>query len=249
MSWIDLATPEKVLEPAELDKGKTWAAYQTTMAAMFKTNPPRWLGETSSAACGGEPGVSNTFASTFFWLDQLGYMATYNQQIVARQTLAGGTYALLPGPGANVAPSPDYYASVLWKRLMGTTVLDVSVPSASPKLRAYAHCAPASSSLSGGITLLLINLDKAVVSVSLPPSLSGLLRTEFQLTSPSGGLTSTTIALNGVTLTLASNGSLPLLNGVSVAPSRAVKLAATSSAFISFQAPFQLCKSSSIWRR
>jgi heparanase len=220
------------LDPTELDKGKSWAAYQSKVASKFASNPSIWLGETSSAACGGQPGVSDSFASGFFWLDQLGYMATYNQKLVVRQTLAGGTYALLRGPGSDPIPAPDYFSSIIWKRTMGTRVLSVVVDSIIPHLRAYAHCAPTNSPFSGSISVLLINLSKLNVSVALPQALASSPRTEFHLTSVS--ITSTSISLNGDLLRLNSDGSLPSLNGSPVAPSPYAQLAATSYAFVVF---------------
>eukprot|EP01043_Picozoa_sp_COSAG02_P057053 COSAG02_NODE_6865_length_3317_cov_148.665631_1_plen_142_part_00 len=56
----------------------------------------------------------------------------------------------------------DYYAALLFNRLMGTTVLSVSVsqtpqPDPSSPIRAYAHCCR-NSSVVGAVTVLLINL-------------------------------------------------------------------------------------------
>lgn len=56
----------------------------------------------------------------------------------------------------------DYYAALLFNRLMGTTVLSASVaqtpqPDPSSPIRAYAHC-HRNSSVAGAVTVLLINL-------------------------------------------------------------------------------------------
>jgi hypothetical protein len=65
---------------------------------------------------------------------------------------------------------PDFWALLLWQRVMGTRVLRVSVTNTtgdSSTLRAYAHCAKEGPS--GAVTLLLINIDPtAAVDVTLP---------------------------------------------------------------------------------
>jgi len=50
------------------------------------------LGESSSAYDGGTYGVSDRFASTFWWLDQLGYAAYAGHKAVFRQSFTGSAY-------------------------------------------------------------------------------------------------------------------------------------------------------------
>lgn len=50
---------------------------------------PVWLEEAGLSACGGQDGVDNTYASSFYYLNSLGIAATRNVQIYARQNLIG----------------------------------------------------------------------------------------------------------------------------------------------------------------
>jgi heparanase 1 len=52
-------------------------------------------GETSSGWGGGTKGISNTFAGTFMWLDKVGNAALGKIDVVMRQSLLVGWYALI----------------------------------------------------------------------------------------------------------------------------------------------------------
>ena len=133
-----------------------------------------WTGETGSAQCGGQPKLSDRFISCFWWADQLGLGARMGQQVMVRQSLIGGDYGLIDR--LTLKPRPDYWLSWLWKQLMGTDVFDVS--SQSGTLRAYCHNTPG---VSGGKTLLLINLSQSPVTVW--PADLGRLKRQFTLTA------------------------------------------------------------------
>lgn len=145
------AHPGQLLAPAELDEGERWAAKLRELRDRFAPHATLWLGETGHAQCGGEPGLSDRYASGLWWLDQLGQAARGGQAVVVRQTLVGSDYGLLDA--ATLAPRPDYYNSLLWRRFMGSTVLDVRLSAGNPYLRAYAHCSPSGAAVS----LLVLN--------------------------------------------------------------------------------------------
>ncbi|NJK31642.1 MAG: hypothetical protein HC927_04070 [Deltaproteobacteria bacterium] len=158
-----------------LDTIETWAAEVEGYRATHAPNAEVWLGETGHAQCGGEPGISNTFASNFWWLDQLGRMALRDQPLAIRQALSGGAYNLIED--SMLEPAPDYYASVLWKRHMGPEVLAVQLQNAPEGLLAYAHCDVASD---GAVVVLVINYD---ASASVPVAfLDGTLEFEAGIT-------------------------------------------------------------------
>jgi len=119
-------------------------------------------------------------------------------------TLAASDYGLLDQN--TFQPRPNYWASLLWHKLMGTTVLDPQV-SAAPNAYVYAQCIEGRR---GGVTLLVINADRQrSFELNLPTASERYTLTAKQLEGA-------TIELNGRPLRLTSSGDLPQLNGESV---------------------------------
>ena len=122
------ANPPLMFVPGTLDEIDTWAA-QVEGAAAGK---PVWLGESGNAQCGGEPGESDTFVARLLVARPARELARRGEPVVVRQTLSGADYGLIDD--ATLTPRPDYWTSVLWRRLMGTGVLAVAPPG-DPLLR------------------------------------------------------------------------------------------------------------------
>lgn len=180
-----------------------------------------WLGETGHAQCMGEPGISNTFASSFWWLDQLGRIAKRGQPVVIRQTLAGFSYYLVEVE--ELEPAPDYFASVLWKRHMGTRVLDAVVEDGPSTLRAYAHCDVASP----GVAILVINY--AEDSSETIAFLDGSVAFEAAVVT-AASVTATSVQVNGQPFEADAEGHVPSLT--IAAESGALLLPPLSYAFV-----------------
>lgn len=186
-----------------LDRTDTVQAYYATLRDRYLRGKPMWLNETAEAACGGDP-FAGQFADTFRFLNQLGTLAQKGVKVVMHNTLAASDYSLITTD--TLQPKPDYWAAVLWKQTMGTTVLDPHAPSGTP-LRIYAQCA---KNVRGGVTLLALNTDKHEKhAITLPD-----VTERFTLTA--ADLSSATISLNGTELQAASDGSLPPLKGQNV---------------------------------
>jgi hypothetical protein len=184
----------------------------------FEPGKPLWITETAAAFCGGNPSDA-TFLDSFRYLDQLGRMARRKVQVVIHNTLAASDYGLLDE--TSFAPRPDYWAALLWRTLMGTTVLDPGSPSA-PGLHLYAHCL---RSKSGGVALLVINADRAASGTLELPAPAG----RYTLTADH--LTDTSVRMNGRELRLGAGDELPSLEGEPV-PSRRLDLAPASINFL-----------------
>lgn len=162
------------------------------------------MGETSSVAGEGAGTASDTFAAIFMFLDKLALAAVTGHDAVFHQTILDPTmndvgqhevsYEVIKEGVPNVSaaswsmkhgsysPTPNYWASLLWKALMGTTVLDVANSTDSGRsARVYAHCTAVNNTTAatwltpgyspGAVTLMVLNVRETAVSLMLPPSL------------------------------------------------------------------------------
>ncbi len=179
-----------------LDRTNTVEQFYAAVRDRYLPGKAMWLNETGEAACGGDP-FAGQFADTFRFVNQLGTLAQKGVKVVIHNTLAASDYSLITTD--TLQPKPNYWAAILWKQTMGTTVLDPHAPS-DTALRIYAHCARGTA---GGVSLLVLNTDKTEKhSIALPAAAE-----RFTLTA--GELASSTVALNGTTLQAAQDGSLP----------------------------------------
>ncbi|MBQ8201262.1 MAG: beta-glucuronidase [Clostridia bacterium] len=163
-----------------------------------------WVTESGDAGCGG-----NTWASTYTdvtrTLNELGEFCTVTDGIVFHNTLASSDYGFLKH--GTFEPRPNYFAVLLWNRLMGQTVY-----ATGEEIREGAHVY-AHSRRDGqeGFVYLIINNSKDVTTVELP-------RDAVRYTlSGKGKLRSRTMLLNGNELVLGENDELPALEGVAQA--------------------------------
>ncbi|EDQ92890.1 uncharacterized protein MONBRDRAFT_22110 [Monosiga brevicollis MX1] len=140
------------IDPAVLDRSD--AILFEYQQSHHRTRPdlPLILGETATAGDGGCDNLSNRFVASFFWLDQLGRLATNQWQGVFRQDLVGWSgsadtshYALLGPPGwigntsAPPTPHPDFFVTRLWNELVGTHAIALNRTNLEG-LRVYAFC-------------------------------------------------------------------------------------------------------------
>ena len=147
------ANNKSVLAPRSFESFATYSNKLKTWRDQYQAQAELWTGETGSAQCGGEPKISDRFASCFWWADQLGRGATLGQKVMVRQSLIGGDYGMIDR--ISLKPRPDFWISWLWVKLMGQDVFQVS--SNQDKIRAYCHRHPDNQST----TLLLINTSES----------------------------------------------------------------------------------------
>src|SRR5579863_4465943 len=184
----------------------------------FEPGKSLWITETADAACGGNPWTS-TFLDTFRYLVQHARLAHRGLKVIMHKTLESSDYVLLDEN--TFTPRRNYWAALLWRRLMGTTLLDPQI-SPTPNLYVYGHCL---RNHSGGVALLVINADaQQVHEVTLVPEAERYTLTAKQLQDRE-------VQLNGKTLQLNSDGDVPEFVG-QLTPSGRISFAPASITFL-----------------
>jgi heparanase len=197
-------TPGAALSDEWLSRVDRIEAFYAGLRDQFEPGKPLWITETADAACGGDRWAS-TFLDSFRYLDQLGRMSKRGVQVNIHNTLASSDYGLLDEK--TLVPRPNYWAALLWRKFMGTTVLDAGASSA-PSLHLYGHCLRGQP---GGVALLAINTDQASAhSLNLTTAAE-----RYTLSTPSvKNLDDTRVQLNGSDLKLGTDDELPPFTGV-----------------------------------
>lgn len=221
------AHPGRLLNPYNLDEAAFWANRLNEWRDAYAPGKPIWLSETGNAQNGGEPGVSDVYISGLWWLDELGLAARAGHAVVARQTLCGSDYGLLEE--GTLAPRPDYWSSLLWKRLMGGQVFGVSA-GGTDRVRLYAQSTPGCG---GAVTLLAINLHPRRAARIRVPAVTNRAGLVYGLSAPD--VLGKTVLLNGQELRLGEDGSLPDLRSVPLPAGEALQLRPLSLAFVVFK--------------
>lgn len=201
------ATLNDFINPEVLDllESQIEIVHQIAKRANF-ANKPVWLTETSSAYGGGAPGLSNTFAGSFMWVDKLGVAAKYSVQKVFRQSLFKNNYALIDD---DYQPTPDWWLSILYNRIVGPEVLDCEIV-APPTVRLYCHCSKLVLYKTPLVVVFGSNLANKTMEINLGSNLATDMHLDFILTPQNMNLTSRNVLLNGKLLKLQKNGKLPL---------------------------------------
>lgn len=168
-----------------------------------------WLGAAGHARCGGEPGLSDRFVASLWWVDLIGRAAAQGHQVVVRDSLVGGDDGLLDQ--ATLDPNPDYWATLLFKKLMNGRQIDAT--SSNGRILSYAQCTRGAV---GSVTVVLINPDpvRAAFVTLAGETVSAPSFQVFQVTSPDP--LSRVTQLNGAPLTAGDDGRVPSLKGVLV---------------------------------
>ncbi len=179
------ATLNNVLSPAALNDFEKYLGQLKNWRDKHQPQAALWTGETGSAQCGGQIRLSDRFASSFWWADQLGRGARAGQKVMVRQSLIGGDYALVNRN--TLKPNPDFWVSWLWQKLMGQQVLEVK--SNDQAVLVYCH----SGNKKGRCTLLIINMSANSKRVDCQGF--GVKKKRFEVTAER--LTDNKVRING----------------------------------------------------
>ena len=177
-----------------------------------------WVTESGDAGCGG-----NTWASTYAdvprTLNELGEFSTVTAGVIFHNTLASSDYGYLKH--GTFEPRPNYYAVLLWNRLMGKTCY--AVPEKNVE-GAHVYCHSRKDGKEGKAYLVINNSWTETTTVELT------CEAEVYALTGTTGMRSRTMCLNGKELVLGENDTLPELTGVKV--SGKVEVAPGSCTFI-----------------
>jgi heparanase 1 len=200
MGTSSQTTAAAALSQDWLSRPEKIAAFYADLRDRFDPGKPLWITETADAACGGNPWAS-TFLDSFRYLVEHASLAKGGVRVIMHNTLASSDYGLVDEE--TFEPRPNYWAALLWRRLMGVTVLDPQI-SPSPNVYVYADCWRDHPE---GVALLVVNADQErAYEIDLPVGSQRYTLTAKQLQN-------STVELNGKTLGLDDNGDVPQLTG------------------------------------
>jgi hypothetical protein len=216
------SAPDQALSEQWLSRTDKVFDFYRAVRDKFAPGKPIWLTETAEAACGGNR-WDTSFLDTFRYLDQLGRLARAGVRVVMHNTLAASDYGLLDE--RTLAPRPNYWGALLWRKLMGSGVLDSGVP-LQAGFHVYAHCQRGTQ---GGVGVLVINSD-AHASRTLTVSTAS-----ERYTLDAADLRDGTVRLNGQRLRLTAEDQLPRLTGEQTSPGE-LTFAPRTISFLAFPA-------------
>ena len=178
-----------------------------------------WVTESGDAGCGG-----NTWAPTYAdvprTLNELGEFCTVTDGVIFHNTLASSAYGYLEH--GSFLPRPNYFAVLLWNRLMGKTCFDTGIANEEG---AHIYCHSRKDGKDGCVYLVINNSWTETTMAELPKE-----ATVYALTGKTG-IRSRVMLLNGRELTLGENDELPCLCGENV-PSGKLEIAPGGCTFI-----------------
>jgi len=162
-----------------------------------------WVTESGDAGGGGDTWAS-TYVDVFRTLNELGTFSTLTDGVIFHNTLASSDYGFLKH--GTFDPRPNYFAVLLWNRIMGTTVYDTK-----EEIREGAHVfAHSRRDGKDGIAYLIINNSETdATTVTLPKAAE-----VYKLSCDT--LRGTVMKLNGRELVLGADNELPDMSPVTV---------------------------------
>jgi len=212
-------TAAEALSGEWLARSDVFWAYYDALRNKYMPGKELWNTETAQSSCGADP-WAKTYLDTIRYLDQLAQHARRGVHTVIYNTLAVSDYGLLDG--TTFEPRPNYWAALLWRRLMGTTVLVPNIP-IREGLHLYAHCLRGNDR--GAVVLLAINNShdrSTAIELQKPAQ-------RHTLGAPR--LDDERAQLNGRELRLRENGELPAVEGQAVQPG-VIEFAPATSTFL-----------------
>ena len=210
---------DAVTEPY-LETALKFARTYAPMRDKYCPDGEMWVTESGDAGGGGDTWAS-TYLDVLRTLNELGGFAAITDGVIFHNTLASSDYGLLARQVFD--PRPNYFAVLLWNRLMGTTVYDSGI-----EIREGAHVfAHSRKDGKAGVAYLIINNSTTNSTlVELPKEAQ-----RYTLAGQDGKLRSTVMTLNGKPLVLGAQNALPEMEP-ETQPAGTVELAPGTCTFL-----------------
>ena len=178
-----------------------------------------WVTESGDAGGGGDTWAS-TYLDVLRTLNELGSFVTITDGVIFHNTLASSDYGFLQH--GTFDPRPNYFAVLLWQRLVGNTCYKTLNPGVEG---AHVYCHSRKDGKPGYCYLVINNSLTDVTTVGIPA------KGEIYVLSGNGNMRSKVMYLNGNPLEFDKKGKLPKLEGKKV-KAGAYEIPAGSCAFI-----------------
>ncbi len=203
-----------------LDTALNFARTYAPMRDKYCPGGEMWVTESGDAGGGGDTWAS-TYLDVLRTLNELGGFASITNGVIFHNTLASSDYGFLAREVFD--PRPNYFAVLLWNRLMGTVVYDSGEP-----VREGAHVFAHSrrDGKEGAVYLIINNSLTEATTVSLPKDAQ-----RYTLAGEGGNIRAAVMTLNGNPLTLGEGNALPPLEPVEQ-PAGMVELAPGTCTFL-----------------
>lgn len=185
----------------------------------YAADTEMWVTESGDAGGGGDTWAS-TYLDVLRTLNELAGFSTVSNGVIFHNTLAASDYGFLAREVFD--PRPNYFAVLLWNRLMGTTCYDTKEP-VREGAHIYAHSRK--DGKPGFVYLVINNSLTETTEVELPKEAE-----RYTLAGQDGNMRATIMTLNDKPLVLGEDNALPDLSPV-VQPAGQVELAPGTCTF------------------
>ena len=211
--------PEEANSEAYLDVAPANARAYAPLRDIYCPGGEMWVTESGDAGGGGDTWAS-TYLDVLRTLNEAGGFSSITDGVIFHNTLTASDYAYLSHDEHD--PRPNYFAVLLWTRLMGTTVYD-----SGEEIRMGAHVyAHSRKDGKDGVAYLIINNSETeTTTVELPKDAE-----RYTLSGKDGNKRATVMSLNGKDLVLGEGDAIPAMKPV-IQPAGKAELAPMTCTF------------------
>ncbi|MCI8448559.1 MAG: beta-glucuronidase [Eubacterium sp.] len=211
---------DEALSEAYLDTAMNFTRTYVPMRDKYCPGGEMWVTESGDAGGGGDTWAS-TFLDVFRTLNELGGFASLTNGVIFHNTLASSDYGFLAREVFD--PRPNYFAVLLWNRLMGETVYDSGEP---VREGAHVYVHSRKDGKDGAVYLIINNSLTETTTVELPKEAE-----RYTLAGEGGKVRAKVMTLNGNPLVLGEGNALPQLKP-EIQPAGNVELAPGTCTFL-----------------